>query len=58
MYINYIAYFMKAAPKLMPPILLHWPTALEAGVGMAVEVELSHQYSIPFCCHMTDGSRR
>ena len=24
---------------------------------LAVEVEPSHQYSIPFCCHVTDGSR-
>jgi len=24
--------------------------------GMAVEVETSHQYSIKFCCHVTDGS--
>jgi len=25
--------------------------------GMVVEVELSQQYSIISCCHMTDGSR-
>jgi len=25
--------------------------------GMAVEVELSHQYSITSCCCVTDGSR-
>ena len=25
--------------------------------GMAVEIEPSHQYSITFCCCMTDGSR-
>ena len=24
---------------------------------MAVEAELSHQYSITFCCHVTGGSR-
>ena len=30
----------------------------EADVGsMTVEVEPSHQYSIIFCCHVTDGSR-
>ena len=30
----------------------------EAGVGdIEVEVELSHQYFVPFCCHVTDGSR-
>jgi len=25
--------------------------------GMAVEAEPSHQYSITFCCHVTDGSK-
>jgi len=30
----------------------------EADVGgMAVEVEPSHRYPIPFCCCVTDGSR-
>jgi len=30
----------------------------EADVGgMAVEVELSQQYSIAYCCCVTDGSR-
>ena len=30
----------------------------EVDVGdMTVEVEPSHQYSITFCCHVTDGSR-
>ena len=43
----------------MPPILLCWPTTLEAVVGgMAIEVEPSHQYSVTFCCCETDGSRR
>lgn len=47
---------MRAAPKLMPQILLHWPTTSEANFGdMAVEVEPSRQYSTTFCCHMTDG---
>ena len=42
----------------MPPILLCWPTKSEADVcGMTVEVEPSHQHSITFCCHVTDGSR-
>ena len=27
------------------------------GGGMAIEVKLSHQYSIAFCCHVTDGNR-
>ena len=49
---------MKAAPKVMPPILLCWPTIWEADVGgMTVEVEFSHQYSVTYCCYATDGSR-
>ena len=37
---------------IMLPTLLWWPTMSEADVGsMAVEAELSHQYSIIFCCH-------
>jgi len=27
------------------------------GGGMAVEVEPSHQYSVTFCCCMTEGCR-
>jgi len=48
----------RAASKVMPPILLCWPTTpvVDAG-GMAVEAEYSHHYSITFCCHVTDGSR-
>ena len=49
----------RAPLKAVPPILLCWPMMSEADVGgMAVEVEPSHQYSITFCCHITDGSRR
>jgi len=49
---------MRVAPKLMPSILLCWPTTSEADVGdMAVEVEPSHQYSVKFCCCATDDSR-
>ena len=42
----------------MPPILLRWPMNVpEADVsGMAAEVESSYQYSIIFCCRVTDGS--
>ena len=48
----------RVIPKLKPPILLYCPTTSEVVVGdMAVEVELSHQYSVKFCCHATDGSR-
>ena len=38
---------MRAAPKVMPPILFCWALALEVDVGgMEVESEPSHQYSI------------
>ena len=44
--------------KVMPPILWCCPTISEVDVGgMAVEVEPSYQYSIIFCCYVTDGSR-
>jgi len=49
---------MRAAPKVMPPILWSWPTMSEVDAGgMAVEAEPSHQCSITCCCRMTDGSR-
>ena len=39
-------------------ILLFCPPVSEVDAGgMAVEVEPSHQYSITYCCHVTDGSR-
>lgn len=42
----------------MLPILTCLPTTLEVDVaGMAVDVELSHQYHITFHCHVTDGSK-
>ena len=48
----------RATAKLMPPILLCWPTTAEANVvDMAVEVEPSRQYSVKFCCRATDDSR-
>jgi len=54
-YINLHLYFqrlvVRSAPKVMPPILLHWPTTSEVDVGeTAVEGETSHQYSTEFCC--------
>ena len=50
--------YTRAALKVMPPILLCWPTTSEVVVGgMAVEVEPSHQYSVRYCCCTTDGSR-
>jgi len=49
---------MKAAQEVILPILLCWPTVSEAAAGgMAVEVDPSHQYSTPCCCHAKDGSR-
>ena len=48
----------EGALKVMSPIVLWWPTTSEADVGdMAVEAESSHQYSLTWCCHETDGSR-
>jgi len=41
----------------MPPILLCQPMTSDAAVScMAAEVEPSHQYSITYCCCVTDGS--
>ena len=49
---------MRAASEVMLPILLSCPTMSEEDVGcMAVETELPCQYSIPFGCHVTNGSR-
>ena len=56
-HMNYIIYFIRAALKVMLSILSRWPTTSEAVGGMAVEVELSCQYSVTFCCCMTEGSR-
>ena len=48
---------MKVTLKVMPPILLCWSSTSEADVGgMAVGAELSHQYSVTFCCLVKDGS--
>jgi len=50
---------MRAVPIVTPPILLCWSRTLDRVVGgMAVEAEPSHQYAIPFCRCVTDGSRR
>ena len=48
---------MRATPKIMPPTLLRLPMTSEVGAGMIVDADPSPQYSFPFCCHMTDGSR-
>jgi hypothetical protein len=48
----------RVVPKLIPPVLLCWPTASQADVrDMTVEVEPSRQYSVKFCCRATDDSR-
>ena len=50
--------FIRAGQKVVPPILLHWLTRSEANGGdEAVWVEPSHQYSIAFCCPVTDSHR-
>ena len=49
---------MRVASKVMPPMLWYWPTTSEADVAvMTVEAESSHQYSVTFCCRVTDGSK-
>ena len=48
---------MRAAPKVMLPILLSQPTTSEVDVGgMAAEVEPSLQYPITFCCMQQMGA--
>ncbi len=46
-----------AAPKVMPSILLCWPTISKVDVeGMAIEVEHSCQCSAKFCwCVAAEG---
>ena len=47
---------MRAALKVMPPILLCWPVTSEADVnGMAVEAEPPHRFSVTFCCCATEA---
>ena len=49
---------MRAAPKVMPPILLWWPLTSEVNIGgMTVEVEPFHQSSVTSCCCVAAGSR-
>jgi len=48
----------RAALEVMSPIVFCWFTVSEVGVGgVAVEAEHFHQYSITFCCYVTDSSR-
>lgn len=56
--ISYYTY-MRAAPKVEPPILLCWPSTSEVDIdSVAVEVTPSHQYYITFCCRVTTDGRR
>ena len=49
---------IRAAPKVMPPILWCQPMTSEVDVGgMAAGAEPSPQHPIPHCCCVTDGSR-
>jgi len=49
---------MRAALKVMLPILLCWPiTSGVDGGSMAGKDKPSYQYSVIFCCCVTDGSR-
>jgi len=49
---------VRAARKVISPVLLCWPTMSEMDVGgIPVGLESSHQYSITFHCCATDGSR-
>ena len=48
----------KAAPEVMPPVSLCWPTVSEVDVaGLAVEAEPSRQNSLTSCCCVADGGR-
>jgi len=46
-YVKHIIYFMRAALKVMSPLLLCWPTTSELD-GMAVEVESSASIPLHF----------
>jgi len=49
---------MRAAPKVIPPVLLCWPTTQEVDDSdIESEVEPPYQYSFIFRCHVTNGSR-
>lgn len=52
-------YWWRVVPKILPPILLCWPTTSEVGGGggMEVEVEPFHQYYSTFYCCVTEDRR-
>lgn len=46
---------MRASLKVRSLVLLCWPTMSKADVGgMAIVVEPSYQFSIAFCCHVSE----
>ena len=50
--------YIGATAEVIPPNLFCWHMTSKADVGsMVVEAELSHQYSVTFCCCVTDSSR-
>ena len=56
LYINHIISFMRAALKVMPPVLFCWLVTCEMDTsGVAVEAEPSQPYSVTCCCCVTDG---
>ena len=57
-YSNYTYECTRAALKVMPPILVCCPTTSEADIGGTVEVQPFDQYSITFCCPVTEGKKR
>lgn len=48
---------MHAAFKIVTPVLLCWSMISEADVGGIAEAEISSQYSVAYCCHVTNVSR-
>jgi len=48
---------MRLVLQVMSPILLRWLTTEADDGGMEVEAEPFQQYSVIFCCRVTDGSR-
>ena len=51
-------YSVRAAQKVMPPLLLRWPTMPDTdGGGVTAEADPPHQHTTAHCCHATHGSR-
>ena len=48
---------IRIVPKVIPPVLLCWPTSEIDDEGMEVEAEPSYPYAVTFCCYVTNGSR-